>query len=279
MSFQNYLDCATREPLLTPAEEIKLAHLIQQGLAPGATLNQQREAEKAKQKMVAANTRLAISIAKKFQHRVTHLGLDDLSQEGILGLFRASEKFDPTRGYKFSTYAYYWISQSLRRAISNQELSIRIPVHVTDQEFRLRRAQDRARVAGKNLSVEELAAEADVSLEALALSARVKGVASLNFILDTETECIAFVAAQETNGGLMEDLGVDCVQIRSAVNSLSDKLSAEVLRRNFGLVTGTPESLESIAKVLSISPGKAKIAKDRGLKALRLLLASEGVKL
>src|SRR5437899_4537458 len=126
-SLQLFLNEAGRYPLLTAAEEVELAKLIERGDKP------------AKDKMVNSNLRLVVSIAKKYQGH--GLPLIDLIQEGIIGLIRAVEKFDWRRGFKFSTYATWWIRQAVQRGVANKSRTIRIPVHIVEREQKIARAE------------------------------------------------------------------------------------------------------------------------------------------
>lgn len=283
-SFQIYLDSVGKEPLLTAEQEIELGHLIQRGLAPDATPLEQKRGLRAREKMVRANTRLVMSIVKNFSRsrcKYKHLEMQDLSQEGCIGLQTAAEKFDPTRGYKFSTYAYWWILQALKKAFANQEPTIRIPMHVKDQAHRVRRLQREAALTGEKLTAKELAERAKANLETLEQSARVQGIASLNYMMGSasDTEFISIIGSEESNGGLMEDLGVDREQIESAISSLPEKMMAEIIMRHFGLITGTPETLDSIAKSLRIGRDKTRELKARGLLLLRIKLTEQGARL
>src|SRR5947209_15372445 len=125
-SLQLFLNEAGRYPLLTAAEEVELAKLIERGDT------------QAKDRMINSNLRLVVSIAKKYQGH--GLSLLDLIQEGIIGLIRAVEKFDWRRGYKFSTYATWWIRQAVQRGVANKSRTIRIPVHIVEREQRIARA-------------------------------------------------------------------------------------------------------------------------------------------
>src|ERR1043166_2536315 len=125
-SLQLFLNEAGRYPLLTAAEEVELAKLVERG------------DKRAKDKMINSNLRLVVSIAKKYQGH--GLSLLDLIQEGIIGLIRAVEKFDWRRGYKFSTYATWWIRQAVQRGVANKSRTIRIPVHIVEREQKIGRA-------------------------------------------------------------------------------------------------------------------------------------------
>ncbi len=141
-----YLSSIGRVPLLTPAEEIELAHHVQQmkqllTIATHEQTQRQRHqikmGKRARDRMMAANLRLVVSVAKKYQNQ--GLELLDLIQEGAIGLERAVDKFDPAMGYKFSTYAYWWIRQGMTRAIDNSARTIRLPIHISEKLSKMRR--------------------------------------------------------------------------------------------------------------------------------------------
>ena len=139
----DWLAAAGRYPLLTASQEIDLSHKVQRGMAPDATAGQKRMGARAKEKMIQSNLRLVVAIAKKF--RITcktsaAIDLADLLQEGCIGLNRAVEKFDPTTGYKFSTYAYWWVSQSITRLIETTRTTIRVASQISQLTSRIRKA-------------------------------------------------------------------------------------------------------------------------------------------
>src|ERR687898_189040 len=149
-SLQLFLNEMGRYPLLTAAEEVELAKRIERG------------DEEAKNRMINSNLRLVVSIAKKYQGH--GLPLLDLIQEGIIGLIRAVEKFDWRRGYKFSTYATWWIRQAVQRGVANKSRAIRVPVHVLDRERRLARVEgELATKLGREPTDEEVIAEAGIT--------------------------------------------------------------------------------------------------------------------
>lgn len=143
-----YLNAAGRVPLLTADEEILLGRAIQaaqqlmEDKPEGPYDRKERgvlhRGRKAKDRMVTANMRLVVDVSKKYRRQCDHLSHEDLLQEGTFGLIRAAEKFDPERGYKFSTYAYWWIRQSMARAVATYDRSIRLPSHVSERIVKLR---------------------------------------------------------------------------------------------------------------------------------------------
>jgi RNA polymerase primary sigma factor len=151
-ALQLFLNEAARYPLLTAAEEVELAKRVERG------------DKAAKDRMINSNLRLVVSIAKKYQGH--DLALLDLIQEGIIGLIRAVEKFDWRLGYKFSTYATWWIRQAVQRGVQNKARTIRIPVHIAEREQRIARAERELLVKlGRPPTDEELAAEAKLSVK------------------------------------------------------------------------------------------------------------------
>src|SRR5215213_180675 len=153
-TLQLFLRDVRRHPLLSAADEVELAKRIERGDL------------EAKERMVNSNLRLVVSVAKKYQGH--ELALLDLIQEGILGLIRAAEKFDWRKGYKFSTYATFWIRQAIQRGLANQGRTIRIPVHIGQRERKISRAErELATRLGRSPTDDELAKEADISLREL----------------------------------------------------------------------------------------------------------------
>ena len=175
-----YLSNIGRVPLLTPAEEIELGNQVQKMmiLTEDGQLNEKTKdftsqqkrtikiGRRSKERMMKANLRLVVSVAKKYQGK--GLELLDLVQEGSLGLERAVEKFDPTRGYKFSTYAFWWIRQSMTRAIACQSRTIRLPVHLSERLATIRKvSRDLAHKLGAMPSRIEIAEAMEIDVEEL----------------------------------------------------------------------------------------------------------------
>jgi RNA polymerase nonessential primary-like sigma factor len=179
---RQYLHDIGRVDLLSPEEELTLARLVQRrerlleqqgdgelegwagrcGLSSAELRQALHRGRRAKERMIQANLRLVVAVAKKYQQR--GMELLDLVQEGTLGLERGVERFDPTRGFRFSTYAYWWIRQGITRAIASQSRTIRLPVHITEKLNRIRRAQRLLSLRiGRSPTVAELAAELGLS--------------------------------------------------------------------------------------------------------------------
>jgi RNA polymerase primary sigma factor len=233
---------AGRYPLLTASEEVALAKRIERGDAA------------AKERMINSNLRLVISIAKRYQSR--GLPLLDLVQEGVIGLNRAVEKFDWRRGYKFSTYATWWIRQACQRALSGQSATIRIPTHVNERQVKIRRVGRKLETElGRKPTREELAEAAGLALSHVeeALDAAVAPV-SLNQAVGSEGEGELGDLFEDDNAGDPAEEATASVQrqeVRRALGSLPER-ERRVLELRFGF-DGEPTSLEAIGKELGVS--------------------------
>ena len=256
-SLQLFLREIGRHKLLTAAEEVALTKRIERG------------DNTAKERMINANLRLVVSVAKGY--RGNGVPFLDLIQEGTLGLNRAVEKFDWRRGYKFSTYATWWIRQAVQRAVANQGKTIRIPVHVGDRRQRLGRSAGELEIAlGRPATSEELAAATGIELEhvAEALSAADASV-SLNRLIGAGEE-------GELGDLFSDELALDPVDeaddvmrteaVRDAISSLPER-TRRVVQLRFGLVDG-PRSLEAIARELGVSRERVRQLENDGLASL-----------
>jgi RNA polymerase primary sigma factor len=243
---QRFFAQAGRYPLLTAAEEVELAKRIERGdLA-------------AKERMIHSNLRLVISIARK--HQNLGLPLGDLIQEGIIGLIRASEKFDWRRGFKFSTYATLWIRQSMQRALSNTSRTIRVPVHIEQRQRRLARAErDLTNKLGREPTDEELAKAAEIELdEVLELREAPQAVTSLDRPVgeDGETELGDLLPSDQDEPG--EEL-VAAERIASLAGALDELPETErrVIELRYGLDDGQEKTVAAIARELGVTKEQA----------------------
>lgn len=265
---QFYLRSIGRVKLLSAAEEIELARRV----AAGDPV--------AKKRLVQANLRLVVSVAKKYQNR--GLPFLDLIQEGNLGLIRAAEKFDPERGYKFSTYATWWIRQGITRALADKSRTIRVPVHMVETINNLRKAtRSLSQKLDRRPTMEELAKEMDVSL------AKVKDILAANrspLSLDTpygEDD-------DNTLAELVEDESSKTPEDATATSLMSDDVrkvlsvltarEREVLILRFGLNDGKPRTLEQVGRLVGITRERTRQIELKALRFLRQSQASDQLK-
>ena len=258
-SLQLFLNELARYPLLTAAQEVELAKRIERG---------DRE---AKERMINSNLRLVVSIAKRYQgHGVPLL---DLIQEGIIGLIRAVEKFDWRRGFKFSTYATWWIRQAVQRAVANKARTIRIPVHVLDDARRIGRAEDRLAAAlGRPPEDEEIARELGITLEQVRkVREAPRSVTSLDKRIgeDEGADLYEIVPAPEEPAFFEElDIPLDAQALRAAVERLPERERDVVLLR-YGL-DGDPVSLAEIGRRLGMTRERVRQIETEALERLSL---------
>jgi RNA polymerase primary sigma factor len=257
-----FMNEAGRYPLLTAAEEVALAKRVERGdLA-------------AKERMINSNLRLVVSIAKRYQGHGLQLG--DLIQEGVIGLNRAVEKFDWRKGFKFSTYATWWIRQACQRAVSNQSATIRVPTHVHERRVKLNRARQRLQAAtGEEPTQEELAKATGLDLRYVeeALGA-VEASVSLNQAVGSDGEGELGDLFADPNSVDPEAEAAEALRARSvrdAVRRLPER-ERRVLELRFGF-DGEPTSLEQIGRELKISRERVRQVERDALAALEHQLA------
>ncbi len=278
-----YLASIGREPLLTPSEEIELGNQVQKMMAliesngndhSAQELKTIRVGRRAKDRMIKANLRLVVSIAKKYQGK--GLELLDLIQEGSLGLERAVEKFDPSRGYKFSTYAFWWIRQSMTRAIACQSRTIRLPVHLSERLTTIRKVSlDLAHKLGAMPSRQEIAEAIEMPIEELDSVLRQSlTTSSLDAPIkaDEGNSCLVDLIADSQAAGPLErvERGIDQEQLARWLSHLNEQ-EREVLALRFGLDGHDRHTLADIGRHLDVSRERIRQVELKALRKLRHL--------
>jgi RNA polymerase primary sigma factor len=279
----HYLKGISRVPLLTPSEEIELAHHVQamkkllNVKEVDLTLNQRRHirmGRRARDRMMAANLRLVVSIAKNYQN--SGLDLLDLIQEGSIGLSRAVDKFDPLLGYKFSTYSYWWIRQSITRALDNQSRMIRLPSHTTVKVFkmrkitrelthRFRRPPNRAELAHameiEPRDLEELIAQ---SSPCCSLDAHVRGEENCGTLGDL----IPDANGDEPMANI--ELSLQRKRLGGWLSQLTDR-DQQILSLRFGLGGEEPLTLAEIGRQINVSRERVRQLESKAISNLQIM--------
>jgi RNA polymerase primary sigma factor len=258
-ALQLFLNEIRRYPLLTAEQEVELSKRIEQGDL------------EAKERMINSNLRLVVSIAKKYQGQ--ELSLLDLIQEGIFGLIRAAEKFDWRKGYKFSTYATFWIRQAIQRGLANKARTIRIPVHIGQRERKIVRAErDLAAKLGREPNDDEIAREAELPLDQVEeVREAARTVTSLDRPVGEEGDTAlgdlleggAPPVDQEVEVSLSEEL------LRRTIDELPDT-EREVIRLRFGLTGEDPQPLRETGRRLGLSAERVRQIESTALKRLAM---------
>jgi RNA polymerase primary sigma factor len=285
-SVHTYLKSIGRTSLLTAEQEVDLAKRIEAGLfaehkldtATGLDEAYRRDLEliaedgrRAKAHMLEANLRLVVSVAKKYSDR--GLSLLDVVQEGNLGLIRAVEKFDYTKGYKFSTYAMWWIRQAIQRGFADSARTIRLPVHVLEMLSKLSRVErDMHQRLGREPTPEELAVELDRTpdqIEELLRTSRQPISLDSTIGEDGETsigDLIEDVDAPEASE--LVDRQLMAEQLRSALDALTPR-EATIMAMRFGLYDGNPHTLDEIGRALGLTRERIRQLEKQSLSKLR----------
>ena len=293
-SVRAYLRDIGRVPLLEHDEEILLGRKVQQlmimeeqkrelelddqGLADALDVplrqvrKQLHEGKKAKEKMVTANLRLVVSVAKKYTKR--NMELLDIIQEGTIGLVRGVEKFDPGRGYKFSTYAYWWIRQGITRAIAEKSRAIRLPIHITENLNRLKKAQrELSQLNGQMPSVAQLAVELQLTDDEIKdLMCKARQPTSLEIKIG-ENRDTALIDLLEDESQLPDDLlAASCIKedIRDLVAELHE-MQAAVISMRYGIGDDVlePMSMTAIGQILNMSRDRVRTLEHKALRTLK----------
>jgi RNA polymerase primary sigma factor len=257
-SLQLFLNEAGRYPLLTAAEEVELAKRVERG------------DKQAKDAMINANLRLVVSIAKKYQGH--GLSLLDLIQEGIIGLIRAVEKFDWRRGYKFSTYATWWIRQAVQRGVANKSRTIRIPVHIVEREQKIARAErELVLQLERPPTDDEVAKRAKLPVKHVRETrAAARTVASLDKPVGEDGDTSFGELVAHGTGDVEEEVvvGLTEVTLRAAVEELPER-EKRVIKLRYGLDGDSePKSLEQIGRELDITRERVRQIETRALERL-----------
>lgn len=264
---QIYLNEIGFTPLLTAEEEVYYARRAEKGDIP------------ARQRMIESNLRLVVKIARRYLHR--GMALLDLIEEGNLGLMRAVEKFDPERGFRFSTYATWWIRQTIERAIMNQTRTIRLPIHIVKElNVYLRAARQLTHSIDHEPTPEEIAEMVDKPIE------DVKKMLGLNERVTSVDTPISYDENRTLIDTIADDNAPDPVEfltnenMRFKIEGMMSKLSdiqCEVLSRRFGLRGYDRGTLEQVGKEIGLTRERVRQIQVEGLRMLRKMIEEEGI--
>ncbi|MBQ1784763.1 MAG: RNA polymerase sigma factor RpoS [Gammaproteobacteria bacterium] len=264
---QMYLSEIGFSPLLTAEEEVYFARRAQRGDAA------------SRKRMIESNLRLVVKIARRYHNR--GLALLDLIEEGNLGLIRAVEKFDPERGFRFSTYATWWIRQTIERAIMNQTRTIRLPIHVVKElNVYLRTARELAHKLDHEPTAEEIARALDRPVEDVTRMLRLnERISSVDTPIGGDSDkALLDVIADENDGGPERRLQDADIQesIVQWLGELTPK-HREVLARRFGLLGYEPSTLEDVGREIGLTRERVRQIQVEALRRLRDMLGSQGL--
>lgn len=289
-SFGQFLNEAGRISLLTADEEIHLGKQVQAMLqlkaakpnGPYGKLQRAtiKRGQRAKERMVKANLRLVVMVARKYYYKNsgTGLAMEDLVQEGSIGLMRAVEKFDPLRGYKFSTYAYWWVKQAMSRFIYQRSRMIRLPHHLAEKVFSINRVTHQlSSELGRRPTVDELAEGLGLERREFdLLMQRAAGVSSLDqLVTEDGSPLIDLIGTDEDSNSHLDDLNQAMHRDRlyDCIDQLEPKIR-EMLILRFGLNDNHPHTYQEIAQTYNLSRERVRQYCDKGKRILRMNLLS-----
>ena len=256
-ALQLFLNEIRRYPLLTKDEEIELAKRIEQGDL------------EAKERMINSNLRLVVSIAKKYQGQ--ELSLLDLIQEGIFGLIRAAEKFDYRKGFKFSTYATFWIRQAIQRGLANKARTIRIPVHIGQRERKIARSErELSATLGRDPTDEEVAAAAELPVDQVEeVREAARAVTSLDRPVGEEGETALGDLLESGQPTIDEEVEVSLVEetLRRTIEELPEP-ERDVVKLRYGINGDDPQPLRETGRRLGLSAERVRQIESKALKLL-----------
>jgi RNA polymerase primary sigma factor len=256
-ALQRFLIDIAKVDLLTAAQEVELAKRIERG------------DHRAKQRLVEANLRLVVSIAKRYRNQ--GLPFLDLIQEGTLGLVRACEKFDYRMGFKFSTYATWWIRQAVARGLADSARTIRMPVHIVERLGKMQRAERTLLTRlGREPTLAEIAAEANLALEqAQQVRAAARASVSLDQPIGDEqdTTLADLVAGDEPPPEEAAEIALRREVVRAVLNCLPER-ERQVIALRFGLDDGEPKTLEQIGRRVGLTRERVRQLEEQSLRRL-----------
>jgi len=265
---QLYLNELSKSVLLTAEEEIKYGRLVQQG------------DQDARKHMIESNLRLVVKISRRYMNR--GLPMLDLIEEGNLGLIRAVEKFDPEKGFRFSTYATWWIRQTIERAIMNQTRTIRLPIHIIkEMNIYLKKARELSQELDREANAEDVAEVTGKPVEVIEKMFRMhaENVSSLDVTLSGDSDQQLLDSVPDDDAMQPSDI-LQSEEIRDNLDQwlemLSDK-QREVISRRFGVRGHHASTLEQVANEMGVTRERVRQVQISALKSLRSILENEGL--
>ena len=265
-AIREYLNSIRNIPLLSEEEEREFAIAATKG------------DENARQKMITSNLRLVVKIAKSYSGRSSNLSFLDLIQEGNMGLMRATEKFDAEKGFRFSTYATYWIKQAISKAIIDQSRAVRLPAHIINELNKFNKAiRDLSQQYGRTPSDKELAEYLNVSVKKISEYYTIsKEPCSLDVTIDEDEDTAMIDLIADENATKFMD--IDDLSIRDTIYSVLNTLSErerKIIELRFGFTDGRQHTLEEVGKEFNLTKERIRQLEASALKKLRNPVRSE----